>query len=66
MSDEPLINTIKGNLPVASLAYRHHWEDTDTYTKFVEQYFLGDELVKESAHVMLKKVPSMQAKQGEF
>ncbi len=64
--DEPLIYTNKGNLPLASLRYATAWEDAETYTKFIERYFLGDELVKESAHVMLKRVPAMQAKQGDF
>lgn len=64
--DEPLIYTSKGNLPVSSLQYDHRWEDTETYTKFVERYLLDGEVVKESAHVMAKRGAMAQAKQGEF
>lgn len=64
--EEPLIYTSKGNLPVASLRYEHRWEATDTYIKFVERYFLQEEVVKESAHVMVKQGAIAQAKQGEF
>lgn len=56
MKTDPLIHTTKGNLPIASLAYSHRWEDTPEYTKFVETYRLGDEVVRESIHVMGKKV----------
>ena len=54
-SNEPLVWTSKGNLPVASLGYETKWYDTPEYTKFVEIYKLGDEIVKESAHVMAKR-----------
>lgn len=52
---EPLIYTTKGNLPIASLAYSHRWEDTSDYTKLIETYKLGDEVVRESVHVMGKR-----------
>lgn len=55
MKTEPLIHTTKGNVPIASLAYSHRWEDTAEYTKFVETYRIGDEVVRESIHVMGKK-----------
>lgn len=51
----PMIWTAKGNLPIASLTYRPRWEDTEDYVKFVEQYLLGEEVVKVSAHVLTKK-----------
>lgn len=51
MTDEPLIYTSKGNLPVASLDYRCHREDTPENVILIEQYFLGEELVKRSVHV---------------
>lgn len=54
-SDEPLIFTTKGNLPEAALTYSHAWEDTADYTKFIETYRLGDEIVKQSIHVMGKR-----------
>lgn len=51
MHEEPLIYTSKGNLPVASLTYETAWEVLPSYIKFVERYRLGEEVVKESAHV---------------
>lgn len=48
---EPLIYTTKGNLPIASLAYSTVWDVTEDYIKFTETYRLGDEVVRESAHV---------------
>ncbi len=53
--DEPLIWTSKGNLPIASLTYRHEWIDNENETTLVEEYRLGDEIVKRSVHVHLKK-----------
>ena len=61
MSDEPLIYTSKGNLPIASLEYRHRWIDSENETTFVEEYWLGDECVKRSVHTMLKKGIEMDA-----
>lgn len=55
MDEEPLIYTTKGNLPVASLTYRTSWVLSDAFIKFTEQYRLGDEVVKESAHVYDRK-----------
>lgn len=50
--EEPLIYTIKGNLPVRLLVLDTHWERTATYVKFVERYLLDGEVVKESAHIL--------------
>ena len=55
MQDEPLIYTSKGNLPIASLTYRHEWLEDDVAITFVEEYSLNVEIVKESAHARLKK-----------
>lgn len=52
-ADEPLIWTSKGNLPVSALRYETGWHfEPGKYIQFRERYFLGDELVKESAHVL--------------
>lgn len=51
---EPLIYTTLGNVPIDSLEYFHAWEDTPEYTKFIEGYKLDGEIVKQSAHVMMK------------
>lgn len=55
MNDEPLIYTIRGNLPIASLEYRTRWEDAPDYIKLVETYSLDGEVVRESAHVYAKR-----------
>jgi hypothetical protein len=51
MENEPLVYTIKGNLPVSSLTYRTDWVVNEGFIKFTETYLDGDEVVKESAHV---------------
>jgi hypothetical protein len=55
MSDVPLIYTTKGNLPVADLKYRHEWAEDGDSISLVEEYFLGDELVRRNVHMRLKK-----------
>ena len=62
----PLIWTTKGNLPIQDLRYVTRWEQSDDYVKFVETYFLGDEVVKESCHVMMKNGASAIGQQGAF
>lgn len=52
MSDQPLIHTSKGNLPVASLTYATKWDFGPTWVKFTEQYTDADgDVVRESCHV---------------
>jgi hypothetical protein len=56
MSDQPLIWTIKGNLPLDSLRYEHQWEDTPDETTFSERWFTQDgELVKNNCHKLAKR-----------
>ena len=55
MSDQPLIYTTKGNLPVSDLRYETVWTETSEYVTLNENYYLGDELVKSSAHVYARK-----------
>lgn len=55
MTNEPLIYTMRGNLPIDSLEYRTRWEDAPDYLKFVETYLLDGEVVRESAHVYAKR-----------
>lgn len=66
MSDEtPLIWTSKGNIPIADLDYKYYWLDTpDAYT-FVEEYRLGDELVKSNSNSMLKRGVELFPEQPE-
>ena len=51
----PLIFTTKGNLPMESLEYSTSWENTDDYIKLTETYRLEGEVVRQSAHVYVKK-----------
>lgn len=55
MTENPLIYTSHGNLPIASLQYETRWEDEADYIKFVEVYRLDGEVVRESAHVYAKR-----------
>jgi hypothetical protein len=67
MSDQPLIHTTKGNLPIESLAYSHKWEKNPDYIKFTETYKLGDEIVRESVHVLgIKPLEACDIQQGMF
>lgn len=52
--ETPLIYTTKGNIPIADLEYSHKWENLDTCIKFSETYTLNGEVVKQSAHVLMK------------
>jgi len=50
--DEPLIWTIKGNMPLAQLRYETEWTVTDEFIKFVEKHIdSSGEVVKQSSHV---------------
>ncbi len=63
---EPLIFTTKGNVPVAQLTYRTAWVVNDDFIKFTEQHLLGDEVVKESAHVFDRKGASAAGAVANF
>lgn len=54
--NEPLIFTTKGNIPLGDLRYEVSWDvQWPAYIKFTERHYLGDEVVKESAHVYSPK-----------
>lgn len=54
--NEPLIYTIKGNVPVSALTYSTEWDVQEAYIKFTERYKdESGEVVKESAHVYDRK-----------
>lgn len=55
ISDEPIIWTTRGNLPVSQLTYNVRWENTPEYVKLVETYSLNGEVVRESAHALAKE-----------
>jgi len=53
VDDEPLIWTTKGNVPVSSLEYETKWVIAPgDFVKLVEEYRLGDEVVRSNAHVL--------------
>lgn len=54
MNEEPLIYTNKGNVPVASLVYKHYWLEDEQSIVFVEEYSLNDEVVRRSVHKKMK------------
>lgn len=62
---EPLIFTSKGSLPESSLRLEPVWTDTADFTKLTLSYYLGDEIVKESAHVLSKQVAMAATLDGE-
>lgn len=64
MSDEPLIWTTKGNLPVSQLRYETAWHDGADHVAFRERYYLGDEVVKESVHVLKREGAALAPTQG--
>jgi len=49
----PLIFTTKGNVPLESLRHEVEWRIDADVVVFIERYFDGDEVVKESTHVKL-------------
>ena len=52
MTDEPLNNTIIGNVPVASLKHEVEWRVTEKVVHFTERYLTADgTLVRQDAHV---------------
>lgn len=55
-TDEPLIYTSRGNVPIASLKFEVHWIVNDDYIQVIERYRAEDgEIVKEGAHVYSKR-----------
>ena len=51
-TDEPLIYTTDGNVPLASLAYQTNWHVGDDIVKFSERYLdANGRVVKECVHV---------------
>ena len=56
MTEEPLIYTSKGNVPISSLVFGYEWVDTQDFTSFTETYTDDTgEVVKRSVHVMSKR-----------
>ncbi len=49
-TEAPLIYTSKGNLPIDTLEYRTNWEYDKKNTKFIEEYYKDDELVKSTIY----------------
>jgi hypothetical protein len=65
-TEEPLIWTAKGNLPLAGLRYETIWNDQKDFTTFTENYYLADELVKSSTHAYNRKPLDLFGEQATF
>lgn len=65
MTDEPLIYTKNGNVPIASLRYEHKWVDGPEVLMFEEAWFdkTTGELVKNNAHGYAKNGISISGEQ---
>lgn len=64
-NDEPLIYTTRGNLPIASLKYKHEWFEDDHETRLVETYTAEDgEIVKQNVHIKIKQGLAMTGEQA--
>jgi hypothetical protein len=66
MTDEPLIFTSKGNVPISTLRYEHRWQDNEKFTMLQEFWFDGDEIVKNNVHVMAKEGLSIGGQQAQM
>jgi hypothetical protein len=53
MLPKPLIFTTKGNVLVDTLRHEVEWKHKDEQIIFIESYYLGSELVKQSSHVYI-------------
>ena len=56
---EPLIYTKNGNVPLEGLRHEVEWRISKDVVTFIERYFDGEEVVKESIHVKLLTGVSM-------
>lgn len=63
---EPLIYTTKGNIPIAGLRHETEWRISDANIIFVERYWLGGEVVKESTHVNILTGTAAIGAAGDF
>ena len=61
-----LVHTTKGDMDESLLEKKTGFIDNENeYTEWIVFYYQG-ELVHRSAHVTLKKMPSMFGKEGQF
>lgn len=66
-TDEPLIWTTKGNVPLSSLRYETAWQHIPgERVVFRETHYLGDEMVKQSVHVLKLEGLTTVAEQGQL
>jgi hypothetical protein len=65
MQETPLIWTSKGNLPIDSLRYEHHWIDTPDETTLHERWFdASGEVVKNNVHMFGRKQLTFASEQA--
>jgi hypothetical protein len=67
MNDEPLIYTIRGNLPVASLAFEVKWRVEPDFVSMTEIYTAEDGvIVRQDSHVCALKGATLQSTPAEL
>jgi hypothetical protein len=54
--DNPLIHTTKGNIALGDLTYKNGFDWQPNGVVFWEEHWLGDEIVKRSAHAYVLPV----------
>ena len=66
-TDEPLIHTTLGNVPVSTLKHKVEWTVNDTIIHFTERYLTADgTCVRQDSHVYaIGAVATSQASFGE-
>jgi hypothetical protein len=66
MTDEPLIYTSKGNLPIASLDYTTTAEVVNMNVVLAEEWRLEGEIVKRAVHVVPLEGLNIGAEQAQI
>lgn len=62
--DEPLVFTKYGNLAIKDLRYEERWTDNPEMTMLERIWWLGDELVSNSVHILGRKTLDLNAQQA--
>ena len=65
MTEEPLIYTTKGNVPVKDLTVKNMWHDDPDSIVFAREWYLDGELVKREAHVYQRNGIVLEAQKGD-
>lgn len=67
MNETPLKWTSRGNVPIDSLRYEHHWKDGPDFTILEESWFFEDgELASNNVHAYGRKPLTIGAEQAKM